>query len=241
MIYHGYENGFRTLGRQALLDPVEWTDDGWFRAKGGDLGQPLPKPKGGVALPHGFPLSDDFSTNKFGIQWAFHNPAPNEMDRVRYGKQSLELAGEGDSPTNSSPLTCIAVDRAYQVEVTLDLMGEVEGAFLLYYSLKAFVGVGFTGEQAKTYQYATTEEWASVPLQGNKIRGRITNNRNVITYHYSIDEGKTWRRHPTRMEVSGLNHNVFGGFLSLKVGICALGNGTVRLSRFTYRAMEETG
>ena len=29
MVYHGYEHGYRTLGRQALLEPVEWTADGW--------------------------------------------------------------------------------------------------------------------------------------------------------------------------------------------------------------------
>jgi xylan 1,4-beta-xylosidase len=34
MIYHGYENGLRTLGRQTLLEPIEWTADGWFRARG---------------------------------------------------------------------------------------------------------------------------------------------------------------------------------------------------------------
>ena len=27
-VYHGYEKGFMTLGRQALLEPIEWTDDG---------------------------------------------------------------------------------------------------------------------------------------------------------------------------------------------------------------------
>ncbi len=240
MVYHGYENGFRTLGRQALLDPIEWTDDGWFRAKGGDLGHPLPMPKGGTALPNGFPLSDDFSSNKFGIQWAFHDPAPDEMDRVRYGDHSLELAASGTSPANSSPLTCIAVDRAYQVEVSMELLGDAEGAFLLYYNPKAFVGIGFNGEKARTYQYATTEEWASVPFKARKLRARITNDRNVITYHYSLDDGTTWRLHPTRMEVSGLNHNVFGGFLSLRVGICSLGTGSIRLSRFTYQAIEET-
>jgi xylan 1,4-beta-xylosidase len=42
------------------------------------------------------------------------------------------------------------------------------------------------------------------------------------------------------MEVSGMNHNVFGGFLSLRVGICAMGAGRIRLSRFSYRAIEET-
>ena len=79
-----------------------------------------------------------------------------------------------------------------------------------------------------------------MPLHGRKVRARITNDRNVITYHYSLDDGTTWRRHPTRMEVSGINHNVFGGFLSLRIGICALGTGRIRLSRFTYQAFEGT-
>ena len=161
------------------------------------------------------------------------------MDRVQYGESSLTLKGSGRSPADSSPLTCIAVDRAYEVEVSMELIGDVEAAFLLYYNPKAFVGMGFTGEKAKTYQYATTEEWASVPLEGRLIRARITNDRNVITYHYSVDDGKTWRLHPTRMEVSGMHHNVFGGFLSLRIGICALGEGSVNLSNFTYRAIEE--
>ncbi len=159
------------------------------------------------------------------------------MDRVSYGENSLTLAASGDSPANSSPLTCIAMDQAYQVEMNFEIEGDAEGAFLLYYNPKALVGIGFTGEKAKTYQYATTEEWASVPLEGKKVRGRITNDRNVITYHYSVDGGQTWRLHPTRMEVSGLNHNVFGGFLSLKVGICSLGEGSVTLSDFTYQAL----
>lgn len=29
LLYHGYENGYRSLGRQLLLEPVEWTADGW--------------------------------------------------------------------------------------------------------------------------------------------------------------------------------------------------------------------
>ncbi|MBW8882858.1 MAG: family 43 glycosylhydrolase, partial [Asticcacaulis sp.] len=66
LVYHGYENGFRTLGRQTLLEPAEWTKDGWFRAKGGDLSKPLAKPKGGKTGPSGHALSDDFSSNRFG-------------------------------------------------------------------------------------------------------------------------------------------------------------------------------
>jgi len=40
------------------------------------------------------------------------------------------------------------------------------------------------------------------------------------------------------MEVSGIHHNVFGEFLSLKLGIYAAGEGTVRLIDFRYRAIK---
>jgi xylan 1,4-beta-xylosidase len=52
LVYHGYENGFRALGRQMLLEPFEWTADGWPRALGSDLSQPIRKPRGGKPGPH---------------------------------------------------------------------------------------------------------------------------------------------------------------------------------------------
>jgi xylan 1,4-beta-xylosidase len=79
MIYHAYENGFRTLGRQTILEPIEWTDDGWFRATGGDLSQPLPKPLPASTGAHGSALSDDFAHNKIGSQWCFHNPGAHSF------------------------------------------------------------------------------------------------------------------------------------------------------------------
>ena len=73
-VYHGYENGLVTLGRQTLLDPVEWTADGWFTMGGGDLSQPIAKPRGGTAVPHGQPLSDPFKTMALGTRWNFFRP-----------------------------------------------------------------------------------------------------------------------------------------------------------------------
>ena len=49
-VYHAYENGFYNLGRQTLLEPVEWTADGWFKAAGADVAKPIPKPAG-AAVP----------------------------------------------------------------------------------------------------------------------------------------------------------------------------------------------
>jgi beta-xylosidase len=41
-VYHGYENGYYTLGRQALLDPVTWDADGWFHMTGAICRGPSP-------------------------------------------------------------------------------------------------------------------------------------------------------------------------------------------------------
>jgi xylan 1,4-beta-xylosidase len=241
MMYHGYENGFRTLGRQTLLEPIEWTADGWFRAKGGDLSVPLAKPVPASIGANGAAISDDFSENKFGSQWAFHHPRATEMQRLNYAQKSgtpyLALASAGQSPTNSSPMICSAVDRAYQVEVSMKLLGKAEAGLLLFYNHNAFVGIGVNGKVLKSFQYAEEQEWARMPLISDNFRLRLTNDNQVITYEYSIDQGKSWQRHPTRMEVAGLNHNVFGGFLSLKVGIYSAGEGEVQLQDFRYQAI----
>jgi xylan 1,4-beta-xylosidase len=239
MVYHGYERGYRTLGRQTLLDPIEWTDDGWFRAKGGDLSQPLPSPAGGKAGAHGFALSGPLAADRFGVQWCFHQPGPGDNARISRVGDVLRLAAAGSSPADSSPLACIVGDRAYQAEVTLELDGpDAEGGMLLFYNHKAFVGLGFTQADVRTYQYAEEQVWARNPHTARRVRVRITNAHHVLTYEYSHDDGRSWHLHGTRMEVSGMHHNVFGGFLSLKVALYCCGQGGVSFSDFRYRALE---
>ncbi|MFN6981280.1 MAG: family 43 glycosylhydrolase [Brevundimonas sp.] len=236
MVYHGYENGFRTLGRQTLLEPIEWTADGWFKAMGGDLSRPLPKPRARQTSPAGVALSDDFSRDRMGTQWSFHQPAEDEATRIGRRDGGLRLQGRGRSPADSSPLVCLVGDRAYAVEIDLDLSGEAEAGLLLFYNHKAFVGLGFDGQVIKSYQYAEEQTWARLPVTANRVRLRIENQDNVVTYRYSSDDGAAWTRHPTRMEVSGLNHNVFGGFLSLRPALYCAGSGSVLLRDFRYSA-----
>ncbi len=238
MVYHGYENGYRTLGRQTLLEPIEWTDDGWFMAKGGDLSAPIKMPAQ-LDKPqrHGMSLSDDFTKNRFGILWAFHNPSSDEIKRVHYGQNYLRLGAKGSGPSNSSPMCCITQDRSYQAEVSFDLSPGAEAGLLLFYNHKAYVGIGHDGQSVKSFQYADEQAWARISVKSQTIRFRITNDEQVITYHYSVDNGKNWIRHPTRMEVSGINHNVFGGFLSLKIGLYCAGQGTAKLTDFSYLAL----
>ncbi|MGD0096357.1 MAG: family 43 glycosylhydrolase [Terracidiphilus sp.] len=236
MVYHGYENGFRTLGRQTLLEPIEWTADGWFRAKGGDLSLPLPMPAKGNGGPSGFALSDDFTVNKFGVQWSFHNPERDEMNRVRFEHGSLTIAGKGDSPINCSPLTCIVGDLGYEATVTFDTLDKGEGGLLLYYSERMFVGVGFTPTQMLTFNYGKEQSWMRTEMPTSNVMIKVRNDRNIVTFSYSHN-GKTWIKHPWQMEVSGMHHNVLGDFLSLRPGIYSSGPGSIRITNFRYNAL----
>lgn len=238
MVYHGYENGFRTLGRQTLLEPIEWTNDGWFRATGGTLSMPLAKPHGGRMSIAGFALSDDFSTNKLGVQWSLFDPGPNEVERVRHRNGSLLLEAKGASAADSSPLSCIVGDRSYEASVVMDISDRAQGGLVLFYSPRGFCGIGFSAEQMFTYNYAEEHAWMRQSIASRTVHIKVTNRRNVVTFHYSHDDGLHWTQHPWQMEVSGFHHNVFGGFLSLRVGIYCAGGGEVALRNFRYRGLE---
>ena len=239
MVYHGYENGFRSLGRQTLLEPIEWTADGWFRALGGDLSKPLPKPRGGRTSPGGMALTGTFATSRLGLPWSFYDATPAEMQRATdEAGGGLRLAAQGQSPADSTPLVCTVGDRAYEAELDIELTGHAEGGLLLFYNPKAFVGIGFTPDTIKTFEYAQEHPWIRQAMATSRVRIRLTSDHNVVTWHYSHDDGRTWTLHPLRMEVSGIHHNVFGGFLALKIGIYSANEGSIVLRDFRYRALD---
>ena len=95
-VYHGYENGYWTLGRQTLLEPIDWTADGWPRPAGGDLARPIRKPLPGPATPHGHALSDAFATDRFGTLWSFYDPGPGREAARHLGGRRDARRGEGD-------------------------------------------------------------------------------------------------------------------------------------------------
>jgi len=236
LVYHGYENGFRTLGRQTLLEPIEWTADGWFRAKGGDLSKPLPKPKGGRPSPAGFALSDDFSHSRLGLQWSFHAPGPKEQDRLRHEGNSLVLRGKGVALADSSPLTCLVGDRSYEVSVELEIRGEGHGGLALFYNERGHAGIGFSKTQMLTYGYGEEQTWMRETVATRRVHIKLTNRENVLTWRYSHD-GVKWQQHSWQMEVSGLHHNVFGGFVSLRVALFSAGPGEVVARNFVYKGL----
>lgn len=236
MIYHGYENGYWTLGRQTLLEPVRWRSDGWPEAGGGDLSQPLPMPLRLSGQRHGQPSSDDFRSDRIGLLWSFYDPGPHEADRARRVDGVLNLAAKGTSPADCSPLTLIAGDQSYVAEVTVDIDAGAEGGLILFYNRRLFAGLGVNAKGLVLNRYGLQRQRPMADA-ARKLRVRLTNDRNIVTLHTSRDEGLSWTKFDVQMEVSGYHHNVAGDFLSLRPALYAAGSGSVRFSNFTYRAL----
>ncbi|RZJ03511.1 MAG: xylan 1,4-beta-xylosidase [Brevundimonas sp.] len=235
-VYHGYENAYWTLGRQCLLDPVEWTDDGWFRMTGGDLSRPLQSPaRTDRNAPHGAALSDDFSTDKFGTQWSFYDPGLNERARLSRAGGVLTLQAKGTAPKDCSPLTFVQGDLGYEIEAEIEIDPGCTAGFLLFYDRALYAGLGFDAERFVTHQFGMERGRPENP-HGRRMHLRLTNDRNIVWFHTSAD-GRTWKKFDRQMEVSGYHHNVRGGFMMLRPGLYAAGEGAARFRNFKYRAL----
>ncbi len=240
LVYHGYENGFRTLGRQMLLEPFDWTADGWPKARGKVLAAPLPKPVPASTGAHGLALSDILRRDRLGVGLQFHDPKPGYLDRARFTPDGLALTGQGMGPADASPLAFIAGDRAYEVTVDLEIVGAAMGGLLLFYSDKLFCGLGAEADTLRAYKTGAAQSYPSPgPAAGRRLSLRVVNDENVATFFVRADGGP-WRK-AVSYEVAGYNHNMADGFVSLRPALFAAGHGEIVFRKLTYRALKPAG
>ena len=237
MISHGYENGFWTLGRQCLLEPIRWRDDGWFESLGGDLSRPFPKPRPDEHRPHGIPLSDDFTSASLGPQWAFYNPSPEEYGRVSLNGSGLALAAKGSTPADTSPLCVIPGDRAYEVTTQIELEAGARAGLLLFYNAGLYCGISYGPEGLVMHRYGQERARPGDLKPGlTKFDLKARNDHHVVTFFTRLP-GERWKKFDVQMEVSGYHHNTAYDFLSLRPGLMSAGTGQVRFTQFQYRSL----
>ena len=237
LVYHGYEKNFWTLGRQCLLDPVRWRDDGWFEAVGGDLSSALAKPARGKSQPHGLRLSDDFASPVLGPQWAFYKPGSEEYARVVVGEGVLRLEAKGVSPADTSPLCFVCGDPGYEIQVEIERDQNATAGLLLFYNDRLYCGLGFDRSGAIMHRYGQERRIAGILAeQTSKLHIKLRNDRHIVTMHTSLD-GIDWRKFDVQIETSGYHHNVAYDFLSLRPAIYASGKGEARFENLQYRGL----
>lgn len=230
IMYHAYKKGFYNMGRQTLMEPLEWTSDGWFRIKQDvKTDQPIPEPKG-PAVSGAMQLSDNFSGKTLGLQWRFFKEfAPS---RFKLDNNSLLLNAKGTSPKDCSPLLCIPSDENYQIETEIEISEDATGGLVLMYNEQMFTGIGLNKNGIIRYERGAPLVLNPTPL-GNKVKLRIRNINHQVCYQFQ-KPGGNWEMYEASSEVSSYNHNACGGFISLRAGIFSAGTGNVRFLYFTY-------
>jgi beta-xylosidase len=227
IVYHAYEKDRYPLGRQTLLDPVAWTDDGWPTL----ARVPHPLPAGGGDLSGTLAPSDDFSAPTLGLQWTTWR----DYAGVAVKDGALVLDAKGSGPNDGRLLLVTATDAAYEVQVEVAVPAGGIGGLVLFYNEKAFAGISSDGEKLALHHHAKRTTSQPAP-RGERLFLKIINRRDRCEFLAGSD-GKTWTTLAPDVDVSGMHHNKFKGFLALRPGLMAAGSGAVKFDNFVYRAL----
>lgn len=234
IVFHAYEKDYLNMGRQTLMEPVEWTKDGWFKIPEGIKTENSIKRPYANASKTTFVLSDDFSGKSLGFQWKFFGEY--DTTRFHFADKSLVIKGKGGSVGNCSPLLCVPSDHSYTAEVEMDIEGNAVGGLVMFYNNTAFSGIMADKENILTnmrgWQFASQKN-----VIKNHVFLRLRNIENTVDMFYSTD-GVNWTKNESSIEVSSLNHNAFSGFLSVRIGLCSIGEGSVKFKNFKYQPIK---
>jgi xylan 1,4-beta-xylosidase len=238
MTVHSYENGYRTLGRQLLLLPVEWTAGGWFRVpEGVTADSAIPMPVSGAKQLAFADPSDDFSKAELGLQWGFWR----EYDAGRFtvGNGALTLAARGKSLADTSVLTTAVGGHSYTVEIDIEVEEGCEAGLLLFYNLEHATGIFLDGDGigvriANGYVPTRQQKGAT------RATLRIVNDRQEVDFYFRLP-GKEWQRMAESAEISGMQHNVLGGFLDVRPAVYACGASKATFRSFRYLPGAQVG
>lgn len=236
MVYHAYANGFHSLGRQTLLEPIEWTSDGWFRAAGGRESlidqYDRPHDEGETnAGNQGASFRDPFDGPELGLHWQCEGVEPSA--RFRPGNHEL-VAEAASEEEKSSPLLYMAGHKRYSAEVEIIVEGPAEGRLLLYYNDAAYLGMGVNEHGVRHFR--SFKGYGTMQNHTRRAFLRLVNDAHIVSFYYSFD-GVEWIRYDKVADVSGFHHNTFGGFQSLRIGLDAVGKGTVIFRDFSYNVI----
>ncbi len=224
VVYHAYENGDRNMGRHTIVEPVEWTADGWFKP----LYPPGHAPAPAIVRNHTI-ASDDFSRPTLNLEWQFSGIASTAEYSV--GNGAVTVTAE---PGKFKVLHTEAADHNYEASVKVDPAPDAESGLILYYSPEAYAGIGAGKGWVVNLQKGRPMGPRTPCSDCRYLKIRLVDDD--LSTFYSSD-GRTWKQMPSAMEVSGYQTNILGGFSSIRPGIYAKGNGQVRIQNFTYRVL----
>lgn len=226
IVYHAYAKGYHTLGRQTLIEPIEWTTDGWYRTQ--TTATPIRSDK---QIKHGIELSDDFSEASLGLQWTFWKEyAPKSLT---LDNGTLCIKAKGSTPANGRLLLTTAEDKNYETQVEINTGNGNTAGLILFYNEKAYAGVVSDGKKFIVYQ--NTNKQLELPNElGKRFIAKIHNQGNNLRIMVSKDN-KEWTTLAENVDVSQMHHNNYHGFYALRIGLLSTGKGSAGFKQFRYK------
>lgn len=225
IVYHAYANGYHTLGRSTLIEPIEWTSDGWYRVK--PLAAPMKK---GRDINDALPLSDDFSGKELGLQWTFWKEYAKNS--VELKNKSLTVKGKGTTPADGRLLLVTPTDKNYETKVEVNVGKNNIAGLLLFYSERAYAGLISDGKTFTIYKNAKEKQTVRNDF-GRRFFVRLHNKGNHLDIQVSKD-GNTWKQVAENIDVSSLHHNNYGGFYALRPALVSIKGGSAQFRSFSY-------
>ncbi len=228
-LLHGYMNAQRTLGRSTLIEPIEWTDDGWFK-RSANWPDGWKTPAQANIL-----LSDEFDAEELGLQWQFYKTY--EKDRFTIDNGELTLQGRGTTAGESLPLTVRAMHRAYEIEiqVTPDADGTV--GLMLFGSPESYIGLGVSAD-GKLHRvqkgFRRYRKDVGMAIPSGPVTFRIVNNKQDVRFYYKVGKGD-WVVLQPGMDVS----ITAPGWHALRPALFATGKAQGRFQYFRYRPLKK--
>ena len=149
---------------------------------------------------------------------------------------SLVLNGKGNFVGDCSPLLCVSTDHSYTAEVELFIEGDATGGLVLFYNNGYYSGILADSKNV----LANLRGWQFVTEHNvieRHVSLKIKNVNNVVDMYYCTD-GEKWTKIENSIDVSGMHHNVLSGFMSLRIGLCSIGEGKVIFKNFKYQAVK---
>ena len=150
------------------------------------------------------------------------------------GGGALTVRGKGQAPGKSSPLTMMARDASYEVQVVVTPQNDGAGALGLFYNPNNGVFAELKGGRLRVYGAKETladREWKAVAAHL-----KIINRRHSVEFLAS-ENGRDWQSLVAGYDASGFKTNILHGFQALRPSLTANGGGEARFTEFSYRAL----
>ncbi len=226
MLYHAIENGYRSLGRETLLLPIEWTADGWPRVvENTNPSGLLSKPEG-EDVGDGMPLSDDFEEHTLALQWNYSHIADLKQ-AVRSGNGELRLNAGGAGVSDASEISIAPVNHSYESTVAVEALPGAQAGLVLRSDSSGNTGAFLS--QGQLSMIVRGRPQLKLPWSGTTAWFKVLDNDHDISVYYGED-GKQWRRFDFGVE--------FDGDASVRIALVAGGSGVAVFRHFTYHGLD---